>query len=102
MRRSVEDPNISFLPRHRTGTHGLYLALKQLGFKPYHMAEVLKRGPPSVQIMNDGLAADMFHQGKPYGRAEFDKWFADYDVSIPVTSTYVNSSRAYTTAGNRS
>ena len=60
------------------------------------MAEVLKAGPTSVQIMNDGLAAEMFHQGKPYGRAEFDKWFADFDVSILIT---LYPYRAYTTAG---
>lgn len=54
-----------FLTKIRTGTHGLYLALKELGFTPYHMAEVLKAGTPAVNIMNDGLSAEMFHIGQP-------------------------------------
>ncbi|KAI1211080.1 P-loop containing nucleoside triphosphate hydrolase protein [Annulohypoxylon truncatum] len=76
----VKPKKLIVLSAPRTGTHGLYLALKELGFKPYHMAEVLKAGAPAVKIMNDGLNAEMFHIGEPYTRAEFDKWFADYDV----------------------
>ncbi|KAI1802035.1 P-loop containing nucleoside triphosphate hydrolase protein [Daldinia bambusicola] len=80
----VEPKKLIVLSAPRTGTHGLYLALKRLGFKPYHMAEVIKAGPDQVQILNDGLCAEMFHEGKPYGRAEFDKWFADYDIIIEM------------------
>ncbi|KAI3316611.1 P-loop containing nucleoside triphosphate hydrolase protein [Xylariaceae sp. AK1471] len=80
----VKPKKLIVLSAPRTGTHGLYLALKQLGFKPYHMAEVLAAGPPALKIMTDGMKAEMFHNGKPYGRAEFDKWFADYDIIIEM------------------
>ncbi|KAI1775150.1 P-loop containing nucleoside triphosphate hydrolase protein [Hypoxylon cercidicola] len=80
----VEPKKLIVLSAPRTGTHGLYLALKLLGFKPYHMAEVLKTGPTAIQILNDGLMAETFHQGNQYGRAEFDKWFADYDIIIEM------------------
>ncbi|KAI1481955.1 P-loop containing nucleoside triphosphate hydrolase protein [Daldinia eschscholtzii] len=80
----VEPKKLIVLSAPRTGTHGLYLALKRLGFKPYHMAEIIKSGPDALQILNDGLKAEMFHEGTPYGRAEFDKWFADYDIIIEM------------------
>ncbi|KAI0117798.1 hypothetical protein GGR51DRAFT_555082 [Nemania sp. FL0031] len=34
--------------------------------------------------MADGMKAELFHEGMPYGREEFDKWFADYDVIIEM------------------
>ncbi|KAI1470287.1 P-loop containing nucleoside triphosphate hydrolase protein [Daldinia caldariorum] len=80
----VEPKKLIVLSAPRTGTHGLYLALKRLGFKPFHMAEIIKAGPEQVELLNDGLYAEMFHEGKPYGRAEFDKWFADYDIIIEM------------------
>ncbi|KAI0830972.1 P-loop containing nucleoside triphosphate hydrolase protein [Hypoxylon sp. FL0890] len=80
----VKPKKLIVLSAPRTGTYGLYLALQKLGFKPYHMSEVLKGGPTAVRILNDGLNADMFHKGKPYGREEFDKWFADYDIIIEM------------------
>ncbi|KAI1379454.1 P-loop containing nucleoside triphosphate hydrolase protein [Hypoxylon crocopeplum] len=80
----VKPKKLIVLSAPRTGTHGLYMALKQLGFTPYHMVEVIKTGPTAVKIMNDGLKADLLHDGKPYGREEFDKWFADYDIIIEM------------------
>ncbi|KAI2471010.1 P-loop containing nucleoside triphosphate hydrolase protein [Annulohypoxylon bovei var. microspora] len=80
----VKPKKLIVLSAPRTGTHGLYLALKELGFTPYHMAEVLKTGPTAVNILNEGLNAEMFHNGNLYTRAEFDKWFADYDVIIEM------------------
>ncbi|KAI1450458.1 P-loop containing nucleoside triphosphate hydrolase protein [Annulohypoxylon stygium] len=92
----VKPKKLIVLSAPRTGTHGLYLALKELGFTPYHMAEVLKAGTPAVNIMNDGLSAEMFHIGQPYTRAEFDKWFADYDVIIEMPFFMLHSTlKAY-------
>ncbi|TGJ88373.1 hypothetical protein E0Z10_g393 [Xylaria hypoxylon] len=34
--------------------------------------------------MTDAMKAELFHEGTPYGRQEFDKWFADYDVIIEM------------------
>ncbi|KAI1127390.1 P-loop containing nucleoside triphosphate hydrolase protein [Nemania abortiva] len=82
--RHVKPKKLVVLSAPRTGTHGLYNALKLLGYKPYHMAEVLNVGAPAIRIMNDGMKAELFHEGTPYGREEFDKWFADYDVIIEM------------------
>ncbi|KAK6825429.1 hypothetical protein PG990_003237 [Apiospora arundinis] len=68
----------------RTGTHGLYLALKALGFKPYHMVEVFANGADHCQYMTEGLQASAEGTFPPYGRAEFDKWFADYDIIVEM------------------
>ncbi|KAI2777326.1 P-loop containing nucleoside triphosphate hydrolase protein [Daldinia loculata] len=87
----IEPKKLIVLSAPRTGTHGLYLALKLLGFKPYHMAEVIKAGPQALHILSDGLRAEMLHEGKPYGRAEFDKWFADYDVIIEMPFFMIRS-----------
>ncbi|OTB06452.1 hypothetical protein M426DRAFT_111065 [Hypoxylon sp. CI-4A] len=95
----VEPKKLIVLSAPRTGTHGLYQALKILGFKPYHMAEVLKNGPQAVQIMTEGMDADLFHNGTPYGRAEFDKWFADYDIIIEMPFFTLHSTlKAYPNA----
>ncbi|KAF2970824.1 hypothetical protein GQX73_g2811 [Xylaria multiplex] len=78
----VKPKKLIVLSAPRTGTHGLYQALKQLGYKPYHM--VLAAGTPAIRIMTEGMKAEAFHEGTPYGRKEFDKWFADYDVIIEM------------------
>ncbi|KAI1760996.1 P-loop containing nucleoside triphosphate hydrolase protein [Hypoxylon sp. FL1150] len=92
----VKPKKLVVLSAPRTGTFGIYNALKILGYKPYHMAEVLKTGPTAIQILIDGLMAETFHKGKPYGRAEFDKWFADYDVIIEMPFFMLHSTlKAY-------
>ncbi|KAJ2992690.1 hypothetical protein NUW58_g2082 [Xylaria curta] len=92
----VKPKKLVVLSAPRTGTHGLYLALKQLGYKPYHMAEVLAAGVPALKIMTDGMNAELFHEGTPYGRAEFDKWFANYDIIIEMPFLMLRSTlKAY-------
>ncbi|KAI0388792.1 P-loop containing nucleoside triphosphate hydrolase protein [Xylariaceae sp. FL0594] len=80
----VKPKKLIVLSAPRTGTHGLYLALKQLGYAPYHMEEVVKGGIQSLAILTEGMKASFLHEGKPYGREEFDKWFANYDVIIEM------------------
>ncbi|KAI2624421.1 P-loop containing nucleoside triphosphate hydrolase protein [Hypoxylon sp. NC1633] len=92
----IEPKKLIVLSAPRTGTHGLYAALKQLGFRPFHMIEIVKSGPKAIRIMNDAQKADLFLDGKPYGRAEFDKWFADYDIIIEMPFFMLHSLvRAY-------
>ncbi|KAI0409019.1 P-loop containing nucleoside triphosphate hydrolase protein [Xylaria palmicola] len=92
----VEPKKLVVLSAPRTGTHGLYQALQKLGYSPYHMAEVLKAGPPAIRIMREAMKAELFHEGTPYGRAEFDKWFANYDVIIEMPFFMLRSTlRAY-------
>ncbi|KAI0594554.1 P-loop containing nucleoside triphosphate hydrolase protein [Biscogniauxia sp. FL1348] len=87
----VEPKKLIVLSAPRTGTHGLYLALKKLGFKPYHMVEVMDAGPAAMQTLLDGFDAEFLHVGKPYGRAEFDKWFAKYDIIIEMPFFMIHS-----------
>ncbi|KAI1103951.1 P-loop containing nucleoside triphosphate hydrolase protein [Jackrogersella minutella] len=92
----IKPKKLIVLSASRTGTFALYRALKQLGFKPLHMVEVLESGLTEFNILNDAIKAEMFHDGKPYGRAEFDKWWADYDVIIEVPFYMLHSTvKAY-------
>ncbi|PTB35123.1 hypothetical protein M441DRAFT_154066 [Trichoderma asperellum CBS 433.97] len=71
----------------KTGTLGLYRAFKILGYKPYHAAEFVRNQNHSHKIFfQEALLAEhnRFSGLKPYGRAEFDKWFQDYDSIIEV------------------
>jgi hypothetical protein len=52
-----------------------------LGYRPYHMYEVVSGGVTQMSILEEAVNAKYNGIGKPYGKAEFDKWFADYDVS---------------------
>lgn len=40
-------------------------------------------------IFEEALRCKYFKNGKPYGKAEFDKWFAEYDVctTFPPSSS---------------
>ncbi|KAL6691401.1 hypothetical protein J3F84DRAFT_386340 [Trichoderma pleuroticola] len=71
----------------KTGTLGLYRAFKILGYKPYHAAEFIRNQSHSHKIFfQDALLAEnnRFSGVRPYGRAEFDKWFQEYDSIIEV------------------
>lgn len=57
-----------------------------LGYRPYHMYEVVQ-STAHMGIFEEALNAKYYGVGKPYGKAEFDKWFADYDVSIPLKTS---------------
>lgn len=91
----------------RTGTLGLYKALRMLGYRPYHMIEVTSNGVRDCRLFAEAIRsataakedADAtrrhprhhhHHTGgpapRPYGRAELDKWFAGYDVVIELPS----------------
>lgn len=63
----------------RTGTLGLWQALKTLGYKPFHISELLPYGFQQMRALQEAIIAN--DTDKPFGRAEFDKLFAGYDVS---------------------
>lgn len=65
---------------YSSGTYSLYQALSMLGYRPYHMYEVVQ-SPKHMAILDEAINAKYSGVGTPYGKAEFDKWFADYDVS---------------------
>lgn len=64
------------------GTMGMMNALEILGYKPYHMKTVFETGASHLNVLNDVIRAKYHGEGKVYGKEEFDRWFADYDVSL--------------------
>lgn len=86
IRSCLLNPRKSFTkPRYRSGTFSLYQALQMLGYRPYHMYEVVQ-SITHMGIFEEALNAKYFGVGKPYGKAEFDKWFANYDVGLSSLS----------------
>lgn len=81
----VVEKKVIVTSRSRSGTFSLYQALQMLGYRPYHMYEVVQ-STAHMGIFEEALNAKYFGVGKPYGKAEFDKWFAEYDVRNPVIS----------------
>ena len=71
--------------KSRTGTFSFYQALKILGYKPYHMYEIVTDETLKNQkLYGEALKCKAQGFGKPYGKAEFDKWFAGYDVGLSI------------------
>ena len=62
---------------------GLMHALRILGYKPYHMKTCFETGASHINVLNDAIRAKYHGEGTVYGKDEFDRWFADYDVRLP-------------------
>jgi hypothetical protein len=45
------------------------------------MFEVVTNGVPHLQLFDEAIRCKYSGTGKPYGKAEFDKWLANYDVT---------------------
>lgn len=60
-----------------------------LGYNAYHMKEVFTVGVPHMKIVKEAVLAGHNHLlgMKRYDKADFEKWFADYDVSVPPPRT---------------
>ncbi|KAI0160780.1 hypothetical protein GGR57DRAFT_456287 [Xylariaceae sp. FL1272] len=80
----VLDKKVIVLSRSRVGTFSLYQALKMLGYKPYHMYEVVTLGALHMNLFEEALRCKYMNGGKPYGKAEFDKWLANYDTVVEI------------------
>lgn len=57
----------------------MFLALKMLGYRPFHISELLPHGVRQMQALEEAMVASS--TDTPYTRAELDKLFGDYDVS---------------------
>ncbi|KAG5926551.1 hypothetical protein E4U42_003174 [Claviceps africana] len=70
----------------RTGTFSVYQAMKILGYKTYHMAECITSGVSHMQILDEAIHAqyNRFAGIQRYARADFDKWFAEYDCVVEI------------------
>ncbi|KAF7181865.1 hypothetical protein CNMCM7691_001162 [Aspergillus felis] len=73
----------------RTGTLGLYFAMKILGYKPYHMYEVVHgQGKQHMVAVREAVAAQHNRLSgiKRFDKADMDKLTADYDCLVEIPS----------------
>lgn len=68
----------------RTGTMSMYSALETLGYTPYHMAKAVQAPKSNLNVWAEGLEAKYQGEGKPFGRAEFDKILGNFDACCDV------------------
>lgn len=64
----------------RTGTLGLYTALKMLGYKPFHISELLPYNFHGMSVLQEAITSNSSND-ESFSRPEFEKMWADYDVS---------------------
>ncbi|KAJ5263166.1 hypothetical protein N7478_010771 [Penicillium angulare] len=85
----VRRKKVIVLSLSRSGTLGLYRALQILGFKPYHVYECfIVNGTEHTKIFTETAIAQFNRLSgiKRATRADCDKWFANYDAIVEVTS----------------
>ncbi|KAI0182398.1 hypothetical protein EV127DRAFT_449680 [Xylaria flabelliformis] len=87
--KEVREKRVIVLSRSRIGTFSLYQALQMLGYKAYHMAEVVKGGELQMALFEEALRCKYLRAGKPYGKAEFDKWLAGYDAIVEIPQFFI-------------
>lgn len=61
-------------------------ALKQLGFNPYHSADLIENWDRDMPLWDKVLNAKFEGSGQAYGKKEFDAILAGYNVSAGVIS----------------
>ncbi|GME48377.1 nad dependent epimerase [Neofusicoccum parvum] len=81
-----KEPNLRTKPMQvvclgmsRTGTLGLYWSLNLLGYRTYHMVEILNNGERDLNLTVEAYKAK-YEDGRPYGREELDRWYGQYDA----------------------
>ncbi|KAJ5647893.1 hypothetical protein N7490_004265 [Penicillium lividum] len=85
----VRRKKVIVLSHSRSGTLGLYRALQILGFTPYHVYECfIVNGTEHTKVFTEAaIAQNNRYSGiKRLTRADCDKWWANYDAVIEVTS----------------
>jgi hypothetical protein len=65
--------------KSRTGTFSIYQALNVLGYRTYHFYETCMVGITHMDVLTEAMRAKYLGIGKPYGKAEFDKWLGNYE-----------------------
>ncbi|OCL12927.1 hypothetical protein AOQ84DRAFT_261091, partial [Glonium stellatum] len=68
----------------RTGADSMFLALKILGYNPYHMKVAIESPKYDLKFWNEAYKAKFFGKGQAYGRAEFDKLVGEYDALTDI------------------
>ncbi|KAI0594813.1 hypothetical protein F4775DRAFT_419638 [Biscogniauxia sp. FL1348] len=87
--KEVHEKKVIVLSRSRVGTFSLYQAFKILGYRPYHMYETVRDGRQHMGIFEEALRCKYQGAGKPYGKPEFDKWLAEFDVIIEIPQFFI-------------
>ncbi|EHK18479.1 uncharacterized protein TRIVIDRAFT_47553 [Trichoderma virens Gv29-8] len=85
----VREKELIVFSRSRVGTFSLFQALQILGYRPYHMYEVVIQGVTHLQLFEEALRCKFLGAGKPYGKAEFDKWLANYDAIVEIPQFFI-------------
>ncbi|KAH0489908.1 hypothetical protein TgHK011_001400 [Trichoderma gracile] len=85
----VKEKKVIVFSRSRVGTFSLYQALNKLGYSAYHMYEVLLTGTTHLAIFEEAIRCKYQGAGKPYGKAEFDKWLANYDAIVEIPQFFI-------------
>lgn len=64
----------------------MYMALQQLGFHPWHVAEAVGDPKRSFSLATEALNASSYpREGETaYSTADFDRWIGGYDVRIHI------------------
>ncbi|PTB63110.1 hypothetical protein BBK36DRAFT_1127129 [Trichoderma citrinoviride] len=85
----VKEKKVIVLSRSRVGTFSLYQGLQKLGYTPYHMYEVVTHGTTHLALFEESIRCKYQGIGKPYGKAEFDKWLANYDAIVEIPQFFI-------------
>ncbi|EGX92937.1 hypothetical protein CCM_04309 [Cordyceps militaris CM01] len=85
----ILDKKLIVLSKSRTGTFSMYQCFQMLGYKPYHMYECVMNGYTHMSLLNEALRNKYLGEGKPYDKADFDKWLANYDTVVEIPSYFV-------------
>jgi hypothetical protein len=61
-----------------------------LGYRPFHSKQVFSiDSTTNMEVFEEALRSKYLSDtAKPYGKEEFDKWFAEHDVSHNVPIPY--------------
>ncbi|RAQ59357.1 hypothetical protein COH20_005842 [Aspergillus flavus] len=85
----------------RTGTNSLVVALRKLGYTPYHGSECFKSPPRDFNLWIEALKCNFFNPDPKkiprYGREEFDRLIGSYDavLDIPASMFWEDLIHAY-------
>ena len=66
----------------RTGTVSMDTALKQLGYRPYHMTDAVTNSAVVLPLWEEALDAKYNGKGIPWTKEDFDKILGTFDVCL--------------------
>ncbi|POS78358.1 hypothetical protein DHEL01_v203239 [Diaporthe helianthi] len=78
--KAVQPLKVIGLGASRTGTIGLFQSLKLIGYRPFHITELLPHGTKELHALCDAMVASETTQ--PWSREDFNKLFGDYDCLV--------------------